>query len=112
MDGTYNYADWSVCLSSHCFHFASCSLIYSLSRENWAQTKSPNKDVKVYIGAPGSPKAATSGYAPIDMLQTDVEYAQDHFESFGGVMLWDAYEAYSESILMYIVIIVFNITFS
>ena len=65
--------------------------------DNWAKTVSPNKDVKVYIGAPGSPDAAGEGYVSVSTLANDVSDAQETWSSFGGVMLWDADTAYSES---------------
>ncbi|KAG1882532.1 glycoside hydrolase superfamily [Suillus subluteus] len=55
-------------------------------RTTGQETVSPNPNVKVYIGAPASTSAAGSGY------QTMAQYS-----SFGGVMLWDASQAYANS---------------
>ena len=65
--------------------------------DNWAKTKSANPDVKVYIGAPASSKAAGEGYVSASTLASHVAEVQQKYSSFGGVMLWDADTAYSES---------------
>lgn len=59
----------------------------------WAQwaSQSINKDVKLFIGAPASPKAAASGYVPLATLQqihNDISAAYPSL--YGGLMLWDA----------------------
>ena len=71
-------------------HFA-----LTLYRDNWAKTTSFNKNVKVYIGAPGSAEAAGTGYVSASTLAQYVEEAQSQYSSFGGVMMWDADTAYS-----------------
>ena len=63
-------------------------------RDNWARTISPNPDVKVYIGAPASSSAAGSGYVSSSTLQSIATQMRNAFPSFGGVMLWDASQAY------------------
>jgi len=63
--------------------------------DNWAKTVSPNKNVKIYIGAPGSAEAAGDGYVDVSTLSNYVSQAQEQFSSFGGVMLWDADTAYT-----------------
>ncbi|KAI0789960.1 glycoside hydrolase superfamily [Abortiporus biennis] len=65
--------------------------------DNWAKTKSANKNIKVYIGAPGSPDAAGEGYVDATTLANYVKSAQQKYSSFGGVMLWDADSAYSNN---------------
>ncbi|TCD63738.1 Chitinase 1 [Steccherinum ochraceum] len=65
--------------------------------DNWAKTKSANKNVKVYIGAPGSADAAGEGYVDVGTLSNYVSEAQQQFSSFGGVMLWDADSAYTNN---------------
>ncbi|KAA1473455.1 glycoside hydrolase [Dentipellis sp. KUC8613] len=64
--------------------------------DTWARTKSPNKDVKIYIGAPSSEHAAGTGYVNAKTLGKHATDAQSSFDSFGGVMLWDASEATGE----------------
>lgn len=63
-------------------------------RDIWARTTSPNKNIKVYIGAPASSTAAGSGYVPISTLTTIAVQMRNSFPSFGGVMMWDASQAY------------------
>ncbi|RCI02166.1 Chitinase 1 [Rhizopus stolonifer] len=60
----------------------------------WARTISPNPNVKVLIGAPASTSAAGGGYVPADTLIDIARKTRDRFPSFGGVMLWDASQAY------------------
>ncbi|KAL6304162.1 class III chitinase [Sparassis latifolia] len=60
----------------------------------WARTISPNPNVKVYIGAPASSTAAGTGYQNISTLSSIAITTRNSFPSFGGVMLWDASQAY------------------
>jgi len=62
--------------------------------DKWAKTKSPNPNVKVYIGAPGSAASAGTGYVDVDTLRNYALAGQANYSSFGGVMLWDASSAY------------------
>ncbi|KAJ5134472.1 Glycoside hydrolase superfamily [Penicillium atrosanguineum] len=62
--------------------------------DNWAKTVSKNKDVKVLVGIPADTTAASTGYVPIDKVAEAVEYSKK-FSSFGGVMMWDASQAYA-----------------
>ncbi|KAG6902323.1 hypothetical protein C0995_001702 [Termitomyces sp. Mi166 len=64
--------------------------------DNWARFTSPNKNVKIYIGAPASSSAAGSGYQAIDTMKSIAVSMRNSFPSFGGVMLWDASQAYGE----------------
>lgn len=52
--------------------------------------------MKVYIGAPGSATAAGQGYVNTTQLQEIALAAQANYSTFGGVMLWDASDAYGE----------------
>ncbi|KAI0265502.1 glycoside hydrolase superfamily [Russula aff. rugulosa BPL654] len=61
----------------------------------WAKTVSPNKDIKIYIGAAASPLAATSGYVDPDTLASCALNMRNQFSSFAGIMLWDASWAYA-----------------
>jgi len=65
--------------------------------DNWAKTTSPNKNVKVYIGAPAAPGAAGSGYVDAGTLGNIGVQTRNQYSSFGGIMLWDASQAYGES---------------
>jgi chitinase len=69
-------------------------LIACLNRDNWARTVSPNKNVKIYLGAPASSTAAGTGYQAISTLSSVAVKMRQSFPSFGGVMLWDASQAY------------------
>lgn len=53
--------------------------------------------VKIYVGAPASSTAAGSGYLPIGTLSNIATRMRTSFPSFGGVMLWDASQAYGTS---------------
>ncbi|KAG2034673.1 glycoside hydrolase superfamily [Suillus americanus] len=63
--------------------------------DNWAKTVSPNPNVKVYIGAPGSSSAAGSGYVSPSTFTPIIQQTMAEYSSFGGVMLWDASQAYA-----------------
>ncbi|KAG0179528.1 Chitinase 1 [Apophysomyces sp. BC1021] len=62
--------------------------------DNWARTKSQNKNVRLFVGVPGSTSAAGSGYVPLNTLTTTIGDLQKQYPSFGGVMMWDASQAY------------------
>ena len=62
--------------------------------DNWAKTVAPNKDVKVYIGALASETAGGSGYVDATTLINIALETRSKYSSFGGVMLWDASQAY------------------
>lgn len=55
---------------------------------------SPNPAVKVYIGAPADTTAAGSGYVSAATLAGIIAQTKAQFASFGGVMMWDASQAY------------------
>ncbi|KAG1723162.1 glycoside hydrolase [Suillus lakei] len=65
--------------------------------DNWAKTVSPNPNVKVYIGAPASTSAAGSGYVSPSTFTPIIQQTMAQYSSFGGVMLWDASQAYANS---------------
>ncbi|EJC98219.1 glycoside hydrolase, partial [Fomitiporia mediterranea MF3/22] len=65
--------------------------------DDWAHNTSPNPNVKVYIGAPASSTAAGSGYVDAATLANIIQTTQSQFSSFGGVMMWDASQAYANS---------------
>ncbi|KAF7306627.1 Glycoside hydrolase family 18 protein [Mycena indigotica] len=60
----------------------------------WARNISPNKNVKVYLGAPASSGAAGSGYVDSATLSSIAVKMRKSFSAFGGVMLWDESQAY------------------
>ncbi|KAJ2534696.1 Chitinase 2, partial [Coemansia sp. RSA 1933] len=57
--------------------------------DNWAKTTSVNKNVKVFIGAPGSSSAAGSGYVDGSTLSTIYNAVRANYTSLGGIMTWD-----------------------
>ncbi|KAJ7302413.1 glycoside hydrolase family 18 protein [Mycena albidolilacea] len=62
----------------------------------WAQG-APNPNVKIFIGAPASPTAANSGeYVSASNLGSIALATRAVFSNFGGVMLWDASQAYGK----------------
>lgn len=65
--------------------------------DNWAKNTSPNKNVKVLLGIPGSSTAAGSGYVPFGQLKPIVENVHKTYSSFGGVMVWDASQVYTNT---------------
>ncbi|KAJ2125125.1 Chitinase 2 [Coemansia sp. RSA 720] len=66
--------------------------------DNWAKTKALNKDVKVYIGAPGSPSAASSGYADGETLVSIYNNVRSKYSSLGGIMTWDVSQSRTSGI--------------
>ncbi|KAJ2817980.1 Chitinase 2, partial [Coemansia furcata] len=61
--------------------------------DTWAKTQSVNKNVKVFIGAPGSPSAASSGYIDGSTLSTIYNAVRSKYTSLGGIMTWDVSQA-------------------
>ncbi|KAL2001298.1 hypothetical protein VTN02DRAFT_1940 [Thermoascus thermophilus] len=64
--------------------------------DNWAKKTSKNPNVKVFVGVPANRGAAGSGYTPTADLAPIINYCKT-FSSFGGVMMWDASQAYANS---------------
>ncbi|ORX54530.1 glycoside hydrolase [Hesseltinella vesiculosa] len=62
----------------------------------WATQTSTNKNVKVFLGLPGSSSAAGSGYVGYSQIQSTVN-SLHQYSSFGGVMFWDASQSYSNT---------------
>ncbi|APA15115.1 hypothetical protein SS1G_08695 [Sclerotinia sclerotiorum 1980 UF-70] len=56
--------------------------------DKWASGTSKNRNVKVFVGIPGSSTAATVGYVDQDTMTDVIKYSKT-FKSFGGVMAWD-----------------------
>ncbi|KAF8579155.1 carbohydrate-binding module family 5 protein, partial [Ramaria rubella] len=64
--------------------------------DNWAKNTAINTNVKIYIGAPGSTTAANAGsYVDPATLGTIIQQTRAQYSSFGGVMIWDASQAYA-----------------
>ncbi|KAF5367039.1 hypothetical protein D9758_004070 [Tetrapyrgos nigripes] len=65
--------------------------------DTWAKTQSPNRNVKVYIGAPASSTAAGSGFVDAATFANIIQQTKAQFSSFGGAMLWDASQAFANN---------------
>ncbi|KAG2180113.1 hypothetical protein INT43_003901 [Umbelopsis isabellina] len=73
--GSFNYATWNT----------------------WATSTSINKNVRLFVGVPGSTTGASSGYVPLASLESTVSSLRSQYTSFGGVMMWDASQAYGNT---------------
>lgn len=62
--------------------------------QSFAESTSPNKGVKLFLGLPGATSAAGSGYADPATLTQGIQKISSS-SNFGGVMLWDASRAES-----------------
>jgi chitinase len=63
--------------------------------DNWAKTTSLNPKVKVLLGVPGN-TGGGGGYEPASFLSSVIAYCKQ-FSSFGGVMMWDMSQVYSNA---------------
>lgn len=61
--------------------------------DDWAHSTSKNKDVRIFVGAPANTGAAGKGYIEADKLAALAKDSKS-FSSFGGIMLWDASQAW------------------
>lgn len=64
--------------------------------DNWASTKAVNKNVRVFLGTPASRSAANGGYLGPSLLPQVVD-ACKRYASFGGIMMWDASQAWANN---------------
>lgn len=85
----------SITWSTQSNHFAFVSGIW----DYWARNISPNKNVKVYIGAPASSSAAGGGYVSASTLTTIAQQTQADFPSFGGLMFWGMFRSTNISLV-------------
>ncbi|KAG2184269.1 hypothetical protein INT44_009284 [Umbelopsis vinacea] len=65
--------------------------------DTWATQTSINKNVRIFIGVPGSTSGASSGYVPLAALESTISSTRSAYKSFGGVMMWDASQAYGNT---------------
>jgi chitinase len=63
--------------------------------DNWAKTRSRNRNVKIFLGVPAN-SGAGGGYTSGDKLAAAIRYSKQ-FSSFGGVMMWDMSQLYANS---------------
>lgn len=89
--GMYTHRGHSDSVSRKAYHSD-----FERPRDHWARHVSCNKEVKVYIAALGAPGLDGTGYVPASRLGTIAVQMRESYPSFGGVMLWDASQAYGE----------------
>lgn len=65
--------------------------------ENYAETISPNPNIKIYLGLPASSGAASYGYADVSTVQDAVDQIKGS-SHFGGIMLWDASQGFANQV--------------
>ena len=58
----------------------------------WAHDEAPNRKVRILMGVPGG-QSADGGYVPALQLGSIIDFSKN-FSSFGGVMIWDASQAW------------------
>lgn len=63
--------------------------------DNWAKTASPNKNVRLLVGFPAAPGAG-GGYTSGSKLKAALDWSK-RYSSFGGAMMWDMSQLYSNS---------------
>lgn len=77
-----------------------CSLDQQFNWDTWqtfAESTSPNKNIKLFIGLPGASAAAGSGYVSPSVVQSAVNTVSTS-SNFGGIMLWDASQGFSNQV--------------
>lgn len=78
-----------------------CSVSGQFNWDTWltyAQSVSPNKNIKLFLGLPGSASAAGSGYISDTSLLESTIADITSSSSFGGIALWDASQAFSNQL--------------
>ncbi|KAK6197844.1 glycoside hydrolase superfamily [Scheffersomyces amazonensis] len=55
---------------------------------NYANTVSPNKNIKLFVGLPGSSSSAGSGYVDVNTIQSTISSIISSSQ-FGGISIWD-----------------------
>ncbi|KAH3678979.1 hypothetical protein WICMUC_001293 [Wickerhamomyces mucosus] len=77
-----------------------CNVDKQFNWDTWssyASTVSPNSNIKLYLGLPGSSTAAGSGYVDIDTIKSTLESIGSD-SHFGGIMLWDASQGFTNTV--------------
>lgn len=65
--------------------------------KDYATNISPNKNIKLYLGIPASSSAAGSGYSSPEQISSILQNIKSD-SSFGGIMMWDASQAFNNII--------------
>ena len=76
------------------FYYNYCAIDQQFNWDTWlsfANNVSPNKNIKLYVGLPGSSSAAGTGY--IADPQSNIQNISSN-KQFGGIMIWDASQAF------------------
>ncbi|KAG5341581.1 hypothetical protein C0989_009283 [Termitomyces sp. Mn162] len=71
--------------------------------DDWAKNTSPNKNIKIFVGAPAAESAANTGYVNAETLGKIAQETRSKYSSFGGIMLWDISQAYGKLFLLLII---------
>lgn len=81
------------------FYNNACQIGADFNWHTWVEyvRRSPNPAVKLLLGLPGSESAATSGYVTPAGLSDVLREVRRH-PNFGGVMVWDASQAFSNMV--------------
>ncbi|QLG74352.1 hypothetical protein HG535_0G02360 [Zygotorulaspora mrakii] len=78
-----------------------CNVDRMFNWDTWieyAQTVSPNKNIKLYLGLPGAATAAGSGYiSDLSLVKKTIQDISSS-EYFGGIAMWDASQAFSNQV--------------
>ncbi|CCH61165.1 hypothetical protein TBLA_0E01050 [Henningerozyma blattae CBS 6284] len=78
-----------------------CNVDKQFNWDTWADFAaniSPNPNIKLYLGLPGSATAAGSGYVSDMSSLASVVESISTSSNFGGISLWDASQAFSNKI--------------
>ncbi|KAG7663867.1 uncharacterized protein J8A68_002616 [[Candida] subhashii] len=78
-----------------------CSLNGQFNWQTWrtyAKSTSPNKDIKLYLGLPGSPASAGSGYVGLSEVENALGSIHED-PAFGGISVWDVSSAQQDGFL-------------
>lgn len=63
--------------------------------DKFVKQSAMNSGSKIFLGVPASPSAAGSGYRSAKDVVEASNYLRANYDSFGGVMMWDASQAWS-----------------
>ncbi|KAH7132914.1 glycoside hydrolase superfamily [Dactylonectria macrodidyma] len=63
--------------------------------DSWARNRSPKSNTKVMLGIPAAPGAAGRGFIEGAQLKEVIRFCR-RFPNFGGVMMWDMSQLYSQ----------------
>ncbi|KAI5957841.1 CHT3 [Candida theae] len=64
---------------------------------DYAENTSPNTNVKLFVGVPGSIRAAGSGYNPPELIEDYLTSDIKSSEHFGGISMWDVSAAWDNT---------------